>query len=101
MKKLSFILIYLLFTATTFAATITIPEEAKDWNIPTNAIDVLQARDICSKLSANATTGTKYYVMGYVKKIDSNHATNVSRYGNASFYLEQVKGANSAEDFYA
>ena len=101
MKKLTFILFTLLFAATTFAATITIPEEAKDWNIPANAIDVLQARDICSKLSANATTGTKYYVMGYVKKIDSNHANNVSRYGNASFYIEQVKGANSAEDFYA
>ena len=101
MKKLSFILISLLFAATTFAATITIPEEAKDWKIPAEAIDVLQAREICSKLSANATTGTKYYVMGYVKKIDSNHANNVSRYGNASFYLEQVKGANSAEDFYA
>ena len=101
MKKITFILLTLLFTATTFAATITTPEEAKDWNIPANAIDVLQARDICSKLSANATTGTKYYVMGYVKKIDSNHANNVSRYGNASFYLEQVKGANSAEDFYA
>ena len=101
MKKLTFILFTLLFAATTFAATITIPEEAKDWNIPANAIDVLQARDICSKLSANATTGTKYYVMGYVKKIDSNHANNVSRYGNASFYIEQVKGANSTEDFYA
>ena len=101
MKKLSFILISLLFAANTFAATITIPEEAKDWNIPANAIDVLQARDICSKLSANASTGTQYYVMGYVKKIDSNHATNVSRYGNASFYIEQVKGANSAEDLYA
>ena len=101
MKKLSFILITLLFTATTFAATITIPEEAKDWNIPAEAIDVLQAREICSKLSAGATTGTKYYVMGYVKKIDTNHATNVSKYGNASFYIEQVKGANSTEDFYA
>ena len=101
MKKLSFILITLLLSATTFAATITIPEEAKDWNIPANAIDVLQAREICSKLSANATTGTKYYVMGYIKKIDSNHATNVSKYGNASFYIEQVKGSNSAEDFYA
>lgn len=101
MKKISFILISLLFAANTFAATITIPEEAKDWNIPANAIDVLQARDICSKLSANASTGTQYYVMGYVKKIDSNHATNVSRYGNASFYIEQVKGANSADDLYA
>ena len=101
MKKITFILLTILFAATTFAATIIIPEEAKDWNIPANAIDVLQAREICSKLSANATTGTKYYVMGYVKKIDSNHATNVSKYGNASFYIEQVKGANSTEDFYA
>ena len=101
MKKITTILISLLLAATTYAATITIPEEAKDWNIPANAIDVLQARDICSKLSAGATTGTKYYVMGYVKKIDSNHATNVSRYGNASFYIEQVKGANSTNDFYA
>ena len=101
MKKLTVILLTLLFAATTYAATITIPEEAKDWNIPAEAIDVLQAREICSKLSANATTGTKYYVMGYIKKIDNNHATNVSKYGNASFYIEQVKGANSAEDFYA
>ena len=101
MKKLTFILFTLLFAANTFAATITIPEEAKDWNIPAEAIDVLQAREICSKLSANATTGTKYYVMGYVKKIDTNHATNVSKYGNASFYIEQVKGANATEDFYA
>ena len=101
MKKLTVILLTLLFAATTYAATITIPEEAQDWNIPAEAIDVLQAREICSKLSAGATTGTKYYVMGYIKKIDSNHATNVSRYGNASFYIEQVKGANSTEDFYA
>lgn len=101
MKKITFILLTLLFAANTFAATITIPEEAKDWKIPAEAIDVLQAREICSNLSANATTGTQYYVMGYVKKIDSNHANNVSRYGNASFYIEQVKGANSAEDFYA
>ena len=101
MKKLTFILLTLLFAANTFAATITIPEEAKDWNIPAEAIDVLQAREICSKLASGATTGTKYYVMGYVKKIDSSHANNVSRYGNASFDIEQVKGANSTDDFYA
>ena len=101
MKKLTFILLTILFAANTFAATITIPEEAKDWNIPAEAIDVLQAREICSQLASGATTGTKYYVMGYIKKIDASHATNVSKYGNASFYIEQVKGANSAEDFYA
>ena len=101
MKKLTIILLTILFAATTLAATITIPEEAQSWDIPSEAIDVLQAREICSKLSSGATTGTKYYVMGYIKKIDSNHATNVSKYGNASFYIEQVKGANSTEDFYA
>ena len=101
MKKLTYILLTLLFSAATFAATITIPEETKDWNIPAEAIDVLQAREICSKLAVGATTGTKYYVMGYIKKIDSNHTNNVSKYGNASFYIEQVKGANSTEDFYA
>ena len=101
MKKLTVILLTLLFAATTYAATITIPEEAQDWNIPAEAIDVLQAREICKNLSAGATTGTKYYIMGYIKKIDSNHATNVSKYGNASFYIEQVKGANSTNDFYA
>lgn len=101
MKKLTYILLTLLFSAATFAATITIPEEAKDWNIPAEAIDVLQAREICSKLSSGAITETKYYVMGYIKKIDSNHTNNVSKYGNASFYIEQVKGANSTEDFYA
>ena len=101
MKNLTVILLTLLFAATTYAATITIPEEAQDWNIPAEAIDVLQAREICKNLSAGATTSTKYYVMGYIKKIDNNHATNVSKYGNASFYIEQVKGANSTEDFYA
>ena len=63
MKKLSFILISLLFTATTYAATITIHEEAKDWNIPAEAIDVLQARAICAGLASGETTGTKYYVI--------------------------------------
>ena len=101
MIKLTFILLTILFAANTFAATLTIHEEAKGWNIPAEAIDVLQAREICSTLASGATTGTKYYVMGYVKKIDSTHATNVSRYGNASFHIEQVKGANSTEDFYA
>ena len=101
MKKLSILLGIIFVAVNSFAATITIPDEAQNWNIPAGAIDVLQARDICKNLSAGATTGTKYYVMGYIKKIDASHATNVSKYGNASFYIEQVKGANSTEDFYA
>ena len=81
--------------------TIEIPTEAQGWDIPAEAIDVLQARAICAGLEAGATTGTKYYVMGYVKKIHSKHADGVANFGNAQFYMENVKGANSEEDFMA
>ena len=78
-----------------------IPEEAKAWNIPEEAIDVIKAREICAGLASGATTDTKYYVMGYVKKLHNNHASGVSGYGNAQFYMENVKGANSQNDFIA
>ena len=81
--------------------TIEIPAEAQGWNIPAEAIDVLQARAICAGLASGATTGTKYYVMGYVKKIHNKHADGVANYGNAQFYMENVNGANSEEDFLA
>ena len=81
--------------------TIEIPAEAASWNIPAEAIDVLQARAICAGLESGATTGTKYYVMGYVKKIHSKHADGVANYGNAQFYMENVNGANSQDDFMA
>ena len=81
--------------------TIEIPAEAQGWNIPAEAIDVLQARAICAGLASDATSGTKYYVMGYVKKLHNNHASGVSGFGNATFYMENVNGANSEEDFLA
>ena len=71
------------------------------WNIPAGALTVAQAREICAELESGATTGTKHYVMGYVKKIHNNHASGISGYGNAQFYMEDVKGANSKEDFLA
>lgn len=80
---------------------LVIPEEAKAWNIPAEAIDVIKAREICAALAAGAKTDTKYYVMGYVKKLHNNHASGVSGYGNAQFYMENVKGANSQNDFIA
>lgn len=71
------------------------------WNIPAECLTVAQAREICAGLESGATTGTKHYVMGYVKKIHNNHASGISGYGNAQFYMEDVKGANSREDFMA
>lgn len=80
------------------------PVEAPDtagWNVPAEAITVSEARDICAALESGTTTGTKYYVMGYVKKIHNKHADGVSNFGNAQFYMEDVKGANSSDDFMA
>lgn len=71
------------------------------WNIPAEAITVAKAREIAGALESEATTGTKYYVMGYVKKLHSKHADGVAKYGNAQFYMEDVKGANSSDDFMA
>ena len=39
--------------------------------------------------------------MGYVKKLHNNHESGVTGYGNATFYMENVNGANSEEDFLA
>ena len=80
---------------------LVIPEEAKAWNIPAEAIDVIKAREICMSLAAGDSTDQKYYVMGYVKKLHNNHATGVAEYGNAQFYMENIKGKNSQNDFIA
>lgn len=71
------------------------------WNIPAGALTVAQAREKCAALESGATTGEKFYVMGYVKKLHNKHADGVSNYGNAQFYMEEVKGANSSDDFLA
>ena len=71
------------------------------WNIPAECLTVAQAREICAKLESGATTGTKYYVKGWVKKLASKHEEGVTTYGNAVFYIEDVKGANSQDDFEA
>ena len=101
MKRPFFLFIAIIFAAIISAATIVIPEEAKAWNIPSEAIDVTEARELCAGLKNQEKTAERYYVMGYVKSIHSDHQTKVSTYGNAEFYIEQVKGANSNKDFYA
>ena len=80
---------------------LVIPEEAKAWNIPAEAIDVMKAREICAALAAGDSTDKPYYVMGYVKKLHANHASGVTGYGNAQFYMENIKGKNSNNDFIA
>jgi hypothetical protein len=81
---------------------LVIPEAAKTWNIPAEAIDVMKAREICASLASGATTDKEYYVMGYVKKVHPTyHETGVKDFGNATFYMENINGKNSQNDFLA
>ena len=69
------------------------------WNIPAECLTVAQAREVCEGLADNATTGTKYYVKGWIKKLANKHAEGISKYNNALFYMVDTKDAQ--EDFYA
>ena len=83
--------------------TATVTTEAPDtigWNIPTECLTVAEANAICSQLASEATTGTRYYVKGWVKKLASKHADGISQFGNALFYIVDSKD-NTEEDFYA
>ena len=70
------------------------------WNIPAECLSVAEANAICAQLESGATTGTKYYVKGWVKKLASKHADGISQFGNALFYMIDEQG-NTEEDFYA
>ena len=83
--------------------TSVVAPEAPDtigWNIPAECLTVAEANAICSQLASEATTGTKYYVKGWIKKLASKHADGLSQFGNALFYIVDEKG-NTDEDFYA
>ena len=68
------------------------------WNIPAGALTVAQAREICAGLTTGDSTSTEeYYVMGWVKKVKELS----TEYGNATFFMEDVKDANSYDDFTA
>ena len=83
--------------------TTTVEGAAPDttgWNIPAECLTVAQANAICAELESGATTGTKHYVKGWIKKLASKHADGISQFGNALFYIVDEKG-NTDEDFYA
>ena len=70
------------------------------WNIPAECLTVAEANAICAQLESGATTGTKYYVKGWVKKLANGHADGISKFNNALFYMIDTK-ENANEDFYA
>ena len=86
-------------TTTVTPGTGTAPDTI-GWNIPAECLTVAQANAVCAKLESEATTGTKDYVKGWVKKLASKHADAISQFGNALFYIVDEKNKTD-EDFYA
>ncbi len=76
-----------------------------DLDIPEGTLTVSQARDTCKRLADGATTGKKFYVKGWVKKLHSNHnQATIDQYGNGQFYMSQNKftdGTYDDKDFMA
>ena len=70
------------------------------WNIPAECLTVAEANALCAQLESGATTGQKYYVKGWIKKLANKHADGIANYGNALFYMVDTKD-NTTEDFYA
>ncbi len=82
-----------------------IVETPTNLDIPEGTLTVSQARDICAKLESGATTGTKYYVKGWVKKLHSKHTQEtIDRFHNAQFYMSENQysdGSYDTDDFMA
>lgn len=76
-----------------------IAPDTAGWNIPAGCLTVAQAREICAALESGATTGTKYYVKGWVNKLASKHEEGVTKYNNAVFYMVDQMG--DKDDFEA
>lgn len=79
--------------------TSTVAPDTIGWNIPAGCLTVAQAREICAALESGATTGTKYYVKGWVNKLASKHEEGVTKYNNAVFYMVDQMG--DKDDFEA
>ena len=70
-------------------------------DIPEGTLDVLQARDTCAKLASGASSGTKYYVKGWVVAIDDSNASAIENYGNAVFTIATTTDPRATKHFIA
>ena len=70
-------------------------------DIPEGTLDVIQACDTCSKLAKGASTGTKYYVKGWIVDIDASNATAIENYGNAVFTIATTTDGRATKKFVA
>ena len=64
-------------------------------DIPEGCLNVYEARELCEKLESGATTGQKYYVKGWICRLDDKNADGITSYGNATFYMAATNDGRS------
>jgi hypothetical protein len=70
--------------------------------IPEGCLTVYEARQICSELKSGAKTTDKYYVKGWIHKLDGKNEDGIKNYGNATFYISATNdGKTTMFDFEA
>lgn len=60
-------------------------------DIPEGTLNVIEACKLGGELASGAKTPDKYYVKGWVVRLDSKHAEGMSKYGNGTFYIAPTK----------
>ena len=87
-----------------FNKVIPDPEPTPDpegFEIPEGTLNVYEARNICAQLESGQTTGQKYYVKGWVKKLHNKNADAIASHGNAQFYIAATNDPKAEKDFMA
>lgn len=67
-------------------------------NVPEGCLNVYQARTLCEKLSIGGVTPEKYYVKGWIHKLDAKNEDGITSYGNATFYIAATND-HSADEY--
>ena len=70
--------------------------------VPEGCLNVYEARALCEKLEVGGVTPEKYYVKGWIHKLDGKNEDGIKNYGNATFYISATNdGATDEYDFEA
>lgn len=70
--------------------------------VPEGTLNVFEARKLCSNLASGAVTEEKYYVKGWIHKLDGKNEDGITSFGNATFYFSATNdGKTDDEDFEA
>ena len=71
-------------------------------DIPEGCLNVYEARHLCAELASGESTDEKYYVKGWIYKLDAKNEDGIVNYGNATFYMCATKdGSTKTFDFEA